>query len=397
VGEAAVRDVLYLAWRYLAHHRVKTVVLVGSITLILFVPAALRTIVARSEEQLTARAETTPLLVGAKGSPLELVLNSLYFGADVPERMPYREAARVRGSGLARAIPLYVRFHAGKDPIVGTTVDYFDFRGLKVAAGRLMTRLGDCVLGAGVAEARGAGPGGSVISTPETVFDIAGTYPLKMHVTGVLAPSDGPDDEAIFVDVKTAWVIEGLAHGHQDLSQPEAAPQVLRRDEGQVVGNASVVQFNEITDENIASFHFHGDPDEFPITAVLALPNDAKSSALLRGRYENPEERNQIVRPLGVMNELLDTVLTVERFVVAAFVLVGVATLATAALVFLLSIRLRRREIETLVKIGGSRARVRAVLLAEVVSVVLTSVILAALLTWAVSGLATALIRSWVA
>ena len=89
-------------------------------------------------------------------------------------------------------------------------------------------------------------------------------------------------------------------------------------------------------------------------------------------------------------------ILTVERFVVAAFLLVGLATLATAALVFLLSIRLRRREIETLVKIGGSKPRVTAVLLTEVVAVLVASAVLAALLTWAVSGMAAELIRTWV-
>ena len=34
----------------------------------------------------------TPLVVGAKGSPVELVLNSLYFGGDVPETIPSRES-----------------------------------------------------------------------------------------------------------------------------------------------------------------------------------------------------------------------------------------------------------------------------------------------------------------
>ena len=40
------------------------------------------------------------------------------------------EVARVRNSGLAEAIPLYVRFHARGNPIVGTSLDYFSFRGL---------------------------------------------------------------------------------------------------------------------------------------------------------------------------------------------------------------------------------------------------------------------------
>ena len=252
------------------------------------------------------------------------------------------------------------------------------------------------MLGSRVAETRGIGPDGHVVSSPESVFDLAGTYPLKMRVTGVLAPSGTPDDDAIFVDVRTAWVIQGLAHGHQDLADPAAASQVLKREGNRVVGNASVVEYTEITDDNIDSFHFHGDATEFPITGVLALPSNVKSATLLMGRYENPEERHQIVRPVDVMDELLDTILTVEQFVVAALVLVGVATLATAALVFVLSMRLRKREIETMVKIGGSRTRVRAVLLSEIVLVITASALCAGVLTWLTSGVGAAWVRSWV-
>jgi len=373
-----MRGALYLALRYLAHNRIKSAVLVGSIALIGFLPSGLRVLVGQSERQLTARADATPLLVGAKGSPLELVLNSLYFASDVPATMRYGEAERIGDSGLALAIPLYVRFRAQRDPIVATTLDYFPFRGLRVARGRQMTRLGDCVLGARVAAERGLGPGDHVLSSPENVFDLAGTYPLRMRVTGVLAPRDNADDDAVFVDIKTAWVIEGLAHGH---AEPKGG-EVLKREEGNVVANASVVQYNEVTDENIASFHFHGDPADFPITAVLVVPRDARSGTLLMGRYQDPEERNQIVRPRGVLDELLATVLTVQRYVVAALAVVGLATAATAVLVFLLSFRLRRREIETMRKIGGGRGRIAAVLVAEVCGVVLASALVAGVLTW---------------
>ena len=44
----------------------------------------------------------------------------------------------------------------------------------------------------------------------------------------------------------------------------------------------------------------------------------------------------------------------------------------------MLSISLRRREIQTMVEIGGSRARVTALLLSEVFVVVAVSVVLAA-------------------
>ena len=80
-----MKHTAYLAWKYLAYHRFKTAILVTSITLIVFLPVGLRVLVDQSSKQLTARAEATPLIIGAKGSPLELVLNSLYFGSDTPE------------------------------------------------------------------------------------------------------------------------------------------------------------------------------------------------------------------------------------------------------------------------------------------------------------------------
>jgi putative ABC transport system permease protein len=235
--------------------------------------------------------------------------------------------------------------------------------------------LGECVLGARVARALRTGPGDHVVSSPESVFDLAGVYPLKMRVAGVLEFSDSPDDDAIFVDLKTAWIIEGFGHGHQDLTRPEAASGVLSRDEKRVVANASVVQYNEITAENIDSFHFHGDLSGYPITAVIAVPPDQKSSAILQGRYQSQEQAVQLVRPSAVMDDLLGTILTIQSFVVAGAVVLGLATLATAVLVFLLSLRLRQREVTTLFKIGGSRLGVASVMTSEIVVVLLSGVL----------------------
>jgi len=384
---------LYIGWRYLLYHRVKTLLLVGCLTLVLALPAALRILVGQTESQLTARAEATPLLIGAKGSPLELALNSLYFSTKVPAPLQYAEAARVRNTALAEAIPLYVRFQAKGRPIVGTSLDYFEFRGLRVAQGKPMQRLGDCVLGAGVAEHLGIRPGDSVISSPETVFDLAGVYPLKMRVTGILAGANSPDDEAIFTDIKTTWVIEGLAHGHADLADPKARAGVLKREGARITANASVVQYNEITDENIGSFHFHGATSEFPLTAVIAVPGDDKAGTLLMGRYVGDESATQILIPRTVIAELLATILTVQRYVTLGMAVLGVATLATAALVFLLSLRLRRREIETLHKIGGQRSVVLVICAFEIVTVLSISASLATLTALATEWLSPNLIR----
>jgi putative ABC transport system permease protein len=387
---------VYLAWRYLAHNRVKTAILVFSIALIVFVPSGLRVLVGRSAEELTARADATPLLIGAQGSPLELTLSSLYFEGESPATVGYDQVERIQETGYAVPIPLHARFHAQGAPIVGTGPEYLEHRGLALADGRAAALLGECVLGAAVARERGLAPGDRVVSSPENVFDLAGVYPLEMNVVGVLAPAFTPDDEAVFVDVKTAWVIEGLGHGHEDLSRPESSAAVLERDGDVITANASVVQYTRITEENADSFHFHGDPAAFPLTAVLAVPHDAKTSALLRGRYQAAGETVQIVRPRDVIDDLLGTVFTVQGYVVAAVVFVGGSTLATTVLVFLLSLRLRRGEIATMIKIGAPKSAVATVLSLEVVLVVAASLLLAGLLTAASARYAPEIVRTLV-
>ena len=114
---------------------------------------------------------------------------------------------------------------------------------------------------------------------------------------------------------------------------------------------------------------------------MIAVPPDQKSSALLQGRYEKSGIAVHIVRPVEVMNELLATILTVERFVVAGAVIIGLATLSSVILVFMLSLRLRRREIETMFKIGGARLNVALVMTSEIVAVLFIGAFLAGGLT----------------
>jgi putative ABC transport system permease protein len=377
-----VSGVFFLAWRYLLWHRWKTAILVLAVTLVIYVPLGLQLVVQQTATDMTARADHSPLLLGSRGSPLELVLNSLYFSADQPQVVDYGQLETLRGSGLVEAIPLYVRFHSQGYPIVGTNLDYFAFRGLQIARGRPMVGLGEAVIGARVAQRLGLGAGDAIVSSPESVFDLAGVYPLKMPVVGVLAPAYSQDDDAIFVDVKTAWIIQGLGHGHQDLARPEAAASVLKKEDDRIVANAALVQYNEITPDNIDSFHFHGDDGSNPLTAILPIPKDDKARVLILGRYQS-DPALQMVQPRKVMDELLDTVFAVQRYVLVAMALVGAATAAVVLLVFLLSLRARRAEMDTLFRLGGSSVAIGSLMLAEMAIVLLLSVGLAALLTGA--------------
>jgi putative ABC transport system permease protein len=178
-----------------------------------------------------------------------------------------------------------------------------------------------------------------------------------------------------------------------DIAAPEAESGVLKREERNVVANAAVLSYTEITPDNIDSFHFHGDPSQFPVDVVLAVPNDRKSSIMLRGRYEADGTAVQMLVPLRIINSLLETVFSVRDFIVLGSIGVAIATAAITALVFVLSIRLRRREIETIRKIGGPRRRLWAILFTEILMVVCGALIIAAGMTAAVSRLGTVLIR----
>jgi hypothetical protein len=76
-----------------------------------------------------------------------------------------------------------------------------------------------------------------------------------MYVVGVLNSSHTPDDRAVFVDIKTAWVIAGLGHGHTDLATTTDQQNILEQRDGTIVASAKVVQYTEITPDNIDSWH----------------------------------------------------------------------------------------------------------------------------------------------
>jgi len=367
--------IIFLGFRYLQRNRIKTLLLVAAFTLVWLLPSGIGLIVSRVEAQLRARAMETPLLLGQAGSPLELVFNGLYFTRPDLATMPARELDTVAESGLASVIPLYARFSAGGHRIVGTSLDYFDFRKLTVREGRPLLRLGECVVGADVAEKNGVRPGDAIVSTPETLFDLAGVYPLKMTVVGVLESSGSPDDGAIFVDLKTAWIIEGLGHGHDEAESLGDDQRIKPVEEESAIRlNASVVEYNEINPDNADQFHFHGDLADYPVTGAILIPADAKNQALLKGRY-TAQGGLQLVSPAEEMDELFATVFSVQRFVLWLLFAIGLATILIGALVFLLSYRLRREEFLHLRHLGADPVTLKALVAFEAAFVVFASLI----------------------
>jgi putative ABC transport system permease protein len=386
-------DSLYIAWKYISFNKIKTATLVACVTLISFLPLALQLLLAESERQLMSRAVSTPLVVGAKGSSLDLVMSTLYFGDEVPEIITMQVSERVDATDLALPIPVYARFKARGNPIVGTTLDYFDFRHLKIAQGRQLAVLGDCVLGARVAASLNLKPGDSLVSSPESLFDLAGVYPLKMKVSGILEKSHTSDDLAVFVDLKTAWIIQGLGHGHQDVTRIKDPTLIYKRTDSNVAATAKLFHYTEITKDNLNSFHFHGDLGGYPITAVVAVPYDTKSGTILRGRYLKKEETEQIVKPEEVIDGLLQNIFRIKNVLDAVISVVALATILAIVLVLALSLRLRQREIQTIFKLGCSRMTIVRLIAAEILIIASISGLLCVAMVMSVDYFANDLVR----
>ncbi len=381
----------HLARCYVARHRAQSLLLAAALALVVALPLCLKVLGHAVEKVMRTRAQSTPLILGPRGSALDLMLKALYFKRQPLPELTAQHLREVRATQLAEAIPLDARFHAQGAPIIGTELEYFAFRRLQLAEGHMITRLGDCVLGARVARERGLGPGSSLFSSQEQVFDMAGVYPLKMRITGVLAPSGTADDDAVFVDLKTVWLISGAAHGHDDVAAQ--TDTVLKQETTNTVANASVRMYHEVTDKNLNTFHFHGAEDSYPLSAILVLPRDAKAEALLAGRYLKDSLPVQLIRPRDVFESLMSTLFQVERLV---FIVLGVtlaAALAISALVFALSFRLRSREFRTLSDLGISPAALRLTRALEITLITTTALLLALLLTWAMQSQAETWVR----
>ena len=387
-----MRSVLLLALRYLRFNKIKTAILVFSVAVAVFLPLAVYWLVRDYQRNLLARAEATPLVAGAAGSRFDLVMHALYFRGKLPHDLTMSDLEAINRSGLALGMPVLSKYTASggqkRDlPIVGTSLEYFDFRGLRVASGEGITRLGDCVLGATAAETLRLRRGDTLMSDPENVLDLAGSYPINMRVAGILAPNGTADDGAVFVDIKTVWLIMGIMHGHQDAATADPS-LLLNRDANNVTASAALLPYQEVTAENAGSFHMHGDPATFPVGAIVVVPHDTKSAAILRGHYLDPKATVQLLGPREVVQETLDLVFRVKRFFDAQAVLVGLAMALLLALVVLLSLRLRRGEMETMFKIGCARWTMFWLLSTELLLVLVAGTAIAAGSAWLV-------VRQW--
>ena len=384
-----MKNALYLAWKSLLWHRGRSVTILLSLAITIWLPVTVRLVLDQFRHEISERANATPLVLGAKGSRIDLALHALYFDTLPPADTTMAEVESINHLSTthvaAIAIPLHVRYRTQSRPgiegsvIVGTSPEYFEFRRLNIADGQMAALPGECVVGCNVAMRMQLHPGDSILSAPRNAFNLAGDYPLKMKIVGVLTQSHSPDDDAVFTDVRTTWIIDGIGHGHQELNTQTDSQLLLKNttETGSVTANASVLPYTEITADNIDTFHFHGDPASFPLTAIIVLPETDKARTQILGRYSSSQATAQCLKPPEVIDELLSIVFRIEQLAWVCSIAAGIVTCLLLGLVVNLSMRLRAAEMQTMSRLGCSRMTIAMLHSSEIVLLLCAASVLA--------------------
>ena len=369
---------LHLATAELRHHPARTLLVVVALALALGSPTFAVVGAARLDAEVRARAAATPLLVAPRGAALEVTFAVLFLRLPrTAVGVPARWAREVHTRRAGRAAPVLLGPTVGGAPLVGTTPDYFDLRGLRVVEGRLPAVPGEVVVGAALA-ARGIRPGARLRSDALALHDVGGSRPVGLTVVGVLGASGGAEDRAAFTGVPTLRAIEGRLHAH-----------AVGEENGEIEASAAEFLPTDLSAVDPDALHLHGDPEALPVTAVLVAPADARSRDQLLGDLALDAEAVGVI-PSDVVAELLGAFTWARDAAVAWLVGIGAATAALAAVVVALSVRLRASELALLARLGAGRRAVATVVGVEVALVTGAALALATLGVvgglWALDG-----------
>ena len=178
-----------LAWLRIRRHPVSTAILVLCLGLTLALPWTGRVLIEDYRAELLARASDTPLVLGERGDRFDVVLSALYFRTGRAGFIPFPESDRFASEAPGVVVPISARATAQGAPLVGTTLEYFEQRGLRAAEGDLPVYAGEVVLGSALAAELELGVGDVLFSDVTELYDLAVPPALKLRVCGVLAPS----------------------------------------------------------------------------------------------------------------------------------------------------------------------------------------------------------------
>ena len=177
----------------------------------------------QAEQRMERDTAGIDLVIGAKGSPLQLILSSV-FQVDIPTgNIGLEEAAAIIAlPQVKRAVPLALGDSYKTFRIVGTTPDYLHLYAASVQSGRLWEKPLEAVVGAEVAKAtqlrvgqsfagaHGLGTSSGLANRNGNNSDAHADHPYQ--VVGILGTTGTVIDRLVLTGLESVWFI----HDHND-------------------------------------------------------------------------------------------------------------------------------------------------------------------------------------
>ncbi|MEI6732823.1 MAG: FtsX-like permease family protein [Comamonadaceae bacterium] len=291
------------------------------------------------------------LVVGAKGSPMQLILSGVFHVDVPPGNVPLKAVLELEKHPLvAQVIPLSLGDSFQGFRIVGSSHDYITHYRAQLAQGQLWTQPMQVVLGAIAAHKLGMTVGQTFVGSHGLAAGGHAHRDMVYTVVGVLAPGATVLDRLILTDSASVWQV------HEDHGK------------AQEVEEDHLLEKREVT----MAFLRYKTP-----LAAMSLPRYVNSSTLMQAAAP-ALEITRLLRMLGVGTDVL-----------RAFAAVLLLTAGLSVFIALWSaVRERRDDLALLRMLGAPPIKLAALLLFEALWLGLLATVLGLL---AGQGMATAL------
>jgi putative ABC transport system permease protein len=334
-----------------------------------------------AERMFVQTATGYDLILGPKGSQLELVLTSIYRIGVAGEPLPYRfyrELTSETSNRIDRAVPITMGdvTREGAFPIVGTTPDYFVLPYMHEADGTprkfqfrtrsvdgkhtgegLIRNPFDATIGAVVARQNGWDVG-SKLKLVHGGSD-GHVHDEEFTVSGVLAATGTPNDRTVFVHLDGFYMISGH---EKPLSEAIAR-------EREFFGNVSEESLQALEAEKAGG---HGPVPEAQkeVTAILLnIQGEIGEKVLAESRLMNRLNEGvqaQAVKPIVQIDRMMQTLIEPIRTLLIGLTSLIIVVSGIGIFVSIYnSMADRKKEIAIMRALGARRQTVLTVILAE--------------------------------
>ena len=166
------------------------------------------------ESQLMQSLNGVDMVVGAKGSPLQLVLSTVLHIDNPTGNISYNEAKKIaQHRYIEYAIPIAIGDNFKGYKIVGTSTGYVELHKTSIARGAMFNTTNEVVIGHAVSENLNLNIGDTFYSSHgmiENAVESHDDHPLK--VVGILKPTQNVIDRLILTSLESIWHL----HEHED-------------------------------------------------------------------------------------------------------------------------------------------------------------------------------------